>query len=257
MNAVLLATLFVVAAIRLLTSGPSTSRFSTSGRLTGSRSRVGWDPGSTESARSPSALEASAVRRRWLASLVAAVAAWSLIGGLTGVGAGALLAVSGPVLLSRLETRAVRQTRNRLVADAPQVADLLAACLSAGTTMPAALSAVSSAMREPTAGHLRRALAQMELGADPAAVWAAVAREPALAPIGRAALRSDTSGSPLATTLSLVAEDLRREHRVRVEISARSVGVRAVGPLGACFLPAFLLLGVVPLVGSLVQGVLP
>ncbi len=196
-------------------------------------------------------------RRRLTVSVIAAIAVWALIGGFAGVGVGSVVAVAGPVLLSRLETGASRRRRELLVADAPRVADLLAACLSAGTTMPAALSAVSTAMREPTAGWLRRVVAQLELGADPARVWESVAGEPGLAAIGRAALRSDASGAPLAATLLLVAEELRREHRVRVEIAARSVGVRAVGPLGVCFLPAFLLLGVVPLVGSLIQGVLP
>lgn len=208
----------------------------------------------------PRSLGADAVPstgRRLTASVIAAIAAWALVGGLAGVAVGLVVAVGGPALLSRLETGASRRHREYLIADAPRVADLLAACLSAGTTMPAALSAVSTAMREPTAGWLRRVLAQLELGADPARVWESVAREPGLAAIGRAALRSDASGAPLAATLLLVAEELRREHRVRVEIAARSVGVRAVGPLGVCFLPAFLLLGVVPLVGSLVQGVLP
>jgi hypothetical protein len=39
---------------------------------------------------------------------------------------------------------------------------------------------------------------------------------------------------------------VRRRRRARADAIARGVGVRAAAPLGACFLPAFLLIGVVP-----------
>ena len=52
--------------------------------------------------------------------------------------------------------------------------------------------------------------------------------------------------------MARLAVDLRRGARARVEARARAVGVRAALPLGLCLLPAFVLLGVVPLVaGSL------
>jgi hypothetical protein len=36
-----------------------------------------------------------------------------------------------------------------------------------------------------------------------------------------------------------------------VEVAARSAGVRSVAPLAACYLPAFILLGIVPVVASM------
>ena len=44
---------------------------------------------------------------------------------------------------------------------------------------------------------------------------------------------------------------MRRDRQRAVEVAAQAAGVRAVAPLAACFLPAFLLLGVVPVVASL------
>jgi pilus assembly protein TadC len=58
----------------------------------------------------------------------------------------------------------------------------------------------------------------------------------------------------LVDVLPVIAEELRRDARVRAEAAARSAGVRAVLPLVACFLPAFLLIGVVPVVASLAQS---
>ena len=63
--------------------------------------------------------------------------------------------------------------------------------------------------------------------------------------------RSARSGSPLSDVLSEVADDLRLVRTRDVQVAARAAGVRAVGPLAACFLPAYLLLGVVPVVASL------
>ena len=69
-------------------------------------------------------------------------------------------------------------------------------------------------------------------------------------------VRSAASGAPLAGVLARVAEDLRRDRQQVVEVAARAAGVRAVAPLGACFLPAFVLVGVVPVVVSLATGLL-
>ena len=55
-------------------------------------------------------------------------------------------------------------------------------------------------------------------------------------------------GSVKAIRVHPVAEDLGRTHRAEVEDLARTVGVKAALPLGVCLLPAFLLVGIVPVV---------
>ena len=89
------------------------------------------------------------------------------------------------------------------------------------------------------------------MGAAAEHAWQSVMDEPALAPIGEAFRRSSASGAPLVRVLTGVARDLRRRHLLAVQSAARSAGVSAVVPLAACFLPAFLLLGVAPVVASL------
>ena len=93
--------------------------------------------------------------------------------------------------------------------------------------------------------------AALRLGADPTRAWLMVGSVESLAPIADAVVRSARSGAPLARLLSRLADDLRRDHHRSVEVAARAAGVRAVAPLALCFLPAFLLLGVVPVVASL------
>ncbi len=65
--------------------------------------------------------------------------------------------------------------------------------------------------------------------------------------------RSTESGAPLADGLTRLAEDCRRERRTETQLRARKVGVKAAGPLAACFLPAFMLVGVVPTVAGSFQ----
>jgi pilus assembly protein TadC len=64
------------------------------------------------------------------------------------------------------------------------------------------------------------------------------------------------SGAPLADMVAAVADDQRRRRRWSAEAAARRAGVQAVGPLVLCFLPAFVLLGVVPVVLSIAAEVL-
>ncbi len=175
-----------------------------------------------------------------------------VVGGFGGIAVGALLAAVLPPILGRLEPRHVRLRRSRLVAQAPLVADLLAACLAAGAPTVVATATVADAIGEPAAGSLRNVVAALRLGADPVLAWSVLGEEPGLRSIAVAVARSSRSGAPLAAVLGHAAADLRREARLHVEVAARAAGVRAVAPLAACFLPAFLLLGVVPLVVSLV-----
>jgi pilus assembly protein TadC len=185
--------------------------------------------------------------------LLAAGAAWLLLGGVIGIVAAGAVAVLGPRALSRFEARSDRQRNIELVAAAPLVADIFAACLSAGASPAAAARAAASALGGEAAKLLDEAVGQFQLGASAQRVWRPLLECEPTAPIARAILRSAESGAPLTDVLLRVADDMRAAHRSELEQAAKAVGVKAVGPLGACFLPAFMLLGVVPLIGSLVS----
>ena len=189
---------------------------------------------------------------RLVAPLVAAVAVWVLLGGVVGLVLGGLIAGILPTVLARMESAASRRRRQSLTKEAPLVADLMAGCLSAGSSLSAAAAAAGEAVGGDIGELLAECVAQFGLGADQQRVWEPLARFEATAPIARAIHRSDASGAPLTDVLLRVADELRAQHRATLERDARAVGVKAVGPLGICFLPAFVLLGVVPLVASLV-----
>ena len=87
-------------------------------------------------------------------------------------------------------------------------------------------------------------------------VWADTGRDPALGPLARAVVRALDTGAPLAESLTHLADDLRAERRASVDETARRVAVRSAGPLGLCFLPAFVLVGIVPTIIGAFRGVL-
>lgn len=198
----------------------------------------------------------SATRWAWPAAILAAGGAWLLIGGALGAVAAVGAVVALPRLLSRLESRSAREQREAWARQAPLLADLLAATLAAGATVRDAVQVAGEAVGSPTAEALRPVVASIDLGADPATAWRTVGSADAHAVIVEALARAQDSGAPIAVLLTRAADDLRRERRREVEVAARSAGVRAVAPLAACFLPAFLLVGVVPVIASLATGLI-
>lgn len=194
-------------------------------------------------------------RRPVVVPLVAGLAATLLVGGPAGAVVGVVLAAVLVVVLGRLEPAGRRRLREELERQAPLVVDLVAACLASGAPLDRALDAAADAVGGPAADVLARATAALRLGADPALVWAQVAAVEPLGGLARAVARSQQTGAPLAALLPRVADQARAAHRARAEARIRTAAVRLTAPLGAAFLPAFVLLGVVPVVASWV-GVL-
>jgi pilus assembly protein TadC len=131
-----------------------------------------------------------------------------------------------------------------------KILDQLRMCLAAGLTVPVALHEVAM-MNE----------------ADPAMTWldSEMSRNPIAAlrmareyesPFSTPAHlleRSFVSGAPLHSALGTLNEQLHKAVTQEVTRKVRAVSVKAVLPLGVCFLPAFILLTVVPISVGLFQ----
>lgn len=179
----------------------------------------------------------------------AGLGGWLLIGGFAGLAAGALAAVAGWRTLARVESPAALRRRDELERDLPMAVHLLGAALASGASVDRALEDVADAMLGPVAeefGLLRRRLA---VDVDPAAVWRSL--EGPLAPIGRALGRAHESGARVTGTVDRLADELLATTRARRAAAVRGVEVQSAAPLGLCFLPAFVLLGVVPMVAAI------
>ncbi|MFI6502332.1 type II secretion system F family protein [Nonomuraea typhae] len=175
--------------------------------------------------------------------------------GVTGMIAGFLSAVATAWVLTRQEPPAVLRERRQMAADLPFAADLMVACLLAGRPVGAAVEAAANALPGPLATRLTWVATQLRLGADPEPTWAHLARDPATAALARAMTRAALSGAPVADVLTRLADDARESAQAASLTAARRVAVKAVAPLGLCFLPAFILLGIVPVIASLASTI--
>jgi Flp pilus assembly protein TadB len=195
-------------------------------------------------------------RRRFAVSLLSGVAPVVLLGGVVGVLAGAVVAVVTHRMLGAREPTSERRRREQVARSLPQVVDLLAVTLASGASPVHALRTVANAVDGPIVADLRAAEHSLALGRDPVTVWREVSGRPGLAALGRTMTRAVETGASVSDSLHRLAEDLHAVSRLEGESRARAVGVRAAAPLGLCLLPAFVLVGVVPLVAGTVGALL-
>jgi len=231
------------ARLRRLTPGPATEPAASVGPLAGLlRGRSGSPP----------------LRRRAGLGAVAATALCLALAQTAGT-SGAWPWLCWPVLLAGvvlalgwLEPSAARSRHQRLVLETPQALELLAACLAVGTPPRHACAAVVASFDGPVAEDLHQVLAAVELGVPDAQAWLSLAGHRQLGPAAVDLARSVESGTRMVTALQAHAETARERRRAALQQAARGVGVRSVLPMMTCFIPAFLLLGVVPTVVSAV-----
>jgi Flp pilus assembly protein TadB len=196
-------------------------------------------------------VEPPPLRRSWI--VTGAVAAGVLGTVLAGLGAGVVLAGSAAVAgvvtarVAKARTGAVRATASELAAGW----ELVAVGLEAGLPVALAVSSAAEPIVGGTGDRLRRVGGLLELGADPAQAWRDAEQDTDLATFARAASRSAATGAALAEVARAEADRLRSALTDAAQERAQRAAVLITGPLGLCFLPAFLALGIAPVVVGL------
>lgn len=181
--------------------------------------------------------------------------AWWLVGGVLGALLGAAVALGGPRCAARLDDG--DDDGAELAVRLPLALDLLGACLAGGGLLQASVSSVAGALPGPCGERFAKVASALALGSPPEEAFRALGddRGPG-GSAARALARAAEGGTPVAAVVMRVAEESRRAATVAARKRAKRAGVLAVGPLGACFLPAFMLLGVVPAVVGLATPLL-
>lgn len=133
--------------------------------------------------------------------------------------------------------------------------DLMAVAVEAGLPLRGALRAVVDAGEGRARDRLARVVDQLDLGIDDQQAWLSLADDPGWHDVARDVARSVRHGLAAAQALRGHARQSRLAARSDALVRARRAGVLAVVPLVLCFLPAFVLLGVVPVFGGLLGGV--
>ncbi|WP_416873710.1 type II secretion system F family protein [Kitasatospora sp. SC0581] len=194
-------------------------------------------------------------RRRLVVAGVAGITAAVLLGGGPGLAVGVLLAVGVHRWSARVRSPADRRAAREeelLTRQLPLGAELLAACLGSAALPSEAVSAVGRSVGAPLGPRLAAIGAELALGAPPELCWHRLGEQhPSLAPLARCLERSSLGGVPAAGPLIGLAQGQRTAAARAAHARVRRAAVLATAPLGLCFLPAFVLIGVVPVVVGL------
>ncbi len=132
--------------------------------------------------------------------------------------------------------------------------DLLATAMDAGMALPQAISAIAELEESPAAAKLREVGQLLALGVSPTQAWRSAVDHRDLAAVASAAVRSSIGGVTVADAAREAAREIRDRARVAADRAAARAEVTMTAPLALCFLPAFLCLGLAPVVIGLVRG---
>lgn len=200
--------------------------------------------------------------KQWAALLGVVLTGWFLVGGPVGwaVGLGSAYGAwrwqrsrrgQAAGLAAEEKVRAAEAARQL-----PLAADLLAACISAGAGPTEAAEAVGESLGGTVGEQLARTAAEIRLGGDPAVAWGRFGEIPGAAALARCLDRAGSTGAPAAEPVARMAEALRAERARAAVARAQRAAVMVTAPVGLCFLPAFLAVGVAPVVIGLAGGLL-
>jgi tight adherence protein B len=202
-----------------------------------------------------------------LATVAAAIAAGVLFGAVVAAAVPGLVvvtallaAVAWPVMGWVARRRALARRLAVRSDAAPAALDLLGAALLAGLNPHKAVIRVAERAPEALQEDLSLAAAVLRLGGTPAAALRAAADRSGLDELRAAAAALEAAerwGAPPAEALAARAEALRGRARLHAEAEAGRAAVRLAFPLVLCFLPAFVLLTVVPTIAGALQALTP
>lgn len=177
--------------------------------------------------------------------------------------AGALLIGAAPtrMRLSRSTANVASADPTSEVSDPLAMAsalDVFAACLASGMAVSTAASAAAPSAPRSLGKVLDRAADLLALGSDPTTAWSNpdLPLDNQAAALLRLARRSAASGIALAQGVTELADSSRHDAASAADARAQRASVLIAGPLGLCYLPAFVCLGIVPIVAGLAGDVL-
>ena len=133
--------------------------------------------------------------------------------------------------------------------------ELVAAMLDAGSGIGRSLELVAATASPGHRRSLRPVVSALAIGADWDTAWrSSEVRLPEILEMRDALGFAALTGAPSSAILYAQAARIRRERFRAAEKRAASLGVKLVIPLGLCSLPAFICLGVVPVLLALVPS---
>lgn len=129
--------------------------------------------------------------------------------------------------------------------------ELYVACVQAGLYPAAAVGAVAESATATRGRAWEQTATMLNMGIPTAQAWAPIANVHGLEGVSALAQTSSKSGASMESGLRHIAQQLREGAQAHATAKAERAGVFIAMPLTVCFLPAFFVLGLVPVLYQL------
>ena len=126
----------------------------------------------------------------------------------------------------------------------------LSGCLKAGLPLLAALSSVSGLLCTSLKSDVERVYSLLLLGADPKQAWATLRSDIHLGLCARSIAQAQVDGRSVALVIGRVVQESYEKSMALSKERVKSLSVKLALPVGACFLPSFLIGGIGPVIYS-------
>jgi tight adherence protein C len=171
-----------------------------------------------------------------------------------GLGMALVLPMLGGLAPSWWLRRRIKDRRDRVTNDLPDLLDLMTISVAAGLGLEQAMQVSCARFESPVSHELRLTLREMELG---------LSRHDALENMKLRTdiddlvtfcvvlSQADALGLPIGRVLQAQADEMRDKRRQRAREKAAKVPVKILFPLALCFLPAIMIIVLGPIVGPI------
>jgi tight adherence protein C len=165
-----------------------------------------------------------------------------------------VLPILGGLVPSYWLRHRIKERRERVTNDLPDVLDLMTISVAAGLGLEQAMQVSCARFESPVSDEMRLTLREMELG---------LSRHDALENLklrtdiddlvtfSVVLSQADLLGLPIGRVLQAQADEMRDKRRQRAREKAAKVPVKILFPLALCFMPAIMIIVIGPIVGPI------
>ena len=154
-------------------------------------------------------------------------------------------------------TRKIRARQRAIARMLPEMLDLLTISIQAGLGLDAALSRVVALLEGPLPNEFRRALLEIRLGKTRREALRNIIGRTDSRPLANfisGIIQAEQLGVPIGRVLILQSEQVRIEHRQRLEEQAAQASIKMIFPMVGCIFPAIFVVVLAPAVIAIIIG---
>ncbi|MDR2748603.1 MAG: type II secretion system F family protein [Bifidobacteriaceae bacterium] len=138
--------------------------------------------------------------------------------------------------------------------DTSLIMELVLSSIGRGISIPRSLEVIGASMENKTGKELQIISRKLKLGNTWSFSWKGCSKS--LTYIESSLEDAWINGSSPESLIRLKIEQIRKDKLYRAKTAGEKLGVKIVIPLGLCFLPSFIFIGILPVILSMVNNLL-